>query len=255
MLDNYEYLNKAYWTDGKSIKEIADALGTYPTKVIRAMSKLGIRRRNKSEAQKKALASGNHPHPTKGKHHSEESRKKISEEKAKDWAKKTPEELEAISERNKQQWNNLSDAKKGEIRSAAAKAIRLSSDIGSKMERCVAQGLIEAGYTVDFHKDQFFEARKLQLDIFLPEMSVAIEIDGPSHFLPIWGEAALQKSIQADTEKNALLITNKITIIRVKHLHKKISQKLERDILKAIIDELKQLKASNKKAQIITIDI
>ena len=57
---------------------------------------------------------------------------------------------------------------------------------------------------IEYHKKGIVPNSNLEVDIYLPEMGAAIEIDGPSHFLPIWGEEALSKTIKSDNEKNGL---------------------------------------------------
>jgi very-short-patch-repair endonuclease len=56
----------------------------------------------------------------------------------------------------------------------------------------------------------------MSIDIFLNDHGVAIEIDGPSHQLPIWGEAKLIKTQQIDDMKTGLLISTGIRVIRIK---------------------------------------
>lgn len=62
-----EYLQTEYVHNKNSIYVIAKAKNTYPAKVWRALEHHGYARRNLSEAQKQALESGRHPHPTAGK--------------------------------------------------------------------------------------------------------------------------------------------------------------------------------------------
>ena len=47
-------------------------------------------------------------------------------------------------------------------------------------------------------------------------MGIAIEIDGPSHFLPVWGEDALKKNISYDQKKQGLILGRGLTLIRIK---------------------------------------
>ena len=81
----------------------------------------------------------------------------------------------------------------------------------------------------------------MEVDLFVPGLKTAIEIDGPAHFLPIWGEESLQKHIRADAQKAGMLINRGYVILRVKNLIKNISQKRMRDILNQVIDELEKI--------------
>ena len=67
---------------------------------------------------------------------------------------------------------------------------------------------------------------------------VAIEVDGPSHFYPIWGYDNLQKHITADAKKSGLLLGAGLTVIRVANKAKTVSKKHERDTLKAVLEVL-----------------
>mgnify|MGYP001606126201 CR=1 FL=1 len=71
---------------------------------------------------------------------------------------------------------------------------------------CSFDYLVDAGFAVQFHKQQLVSHEQLELDLYLPALGVAIEIDGPSHFLPIYGEDALMKTQLASQVKNGLLI-------------------------------------------------
>ena len=101
--------------------------------------------------------------------------------------------------------------------------------------------MTKAGYEAIFHKRGLLINDKLEVDIFLPVLKTAIEIDGPAHFLPIWGETNLNRHIRSDAQKSGLLINRGFVIIRVKNLIKNLSAKNMRDVLGAIIDELKKI--------------
>jgi very-short-patch-repair endonuclease len=49
----------------------------------------------------------------------------------------------------------------------------------------------------------------------IPSINVAIEIDGPSHFLPVWGDNALQRNQKYDKKKEGLMIGKGLTLIRI----------------------------------------
>ena len=104
--------------------------------------------------------------------------------------------------------------------------------------------MTNAGYDVIFHKRGLVSNDKLEVDLFVPSIKTAIEIDGPAHFLPIWGEENLQKHIRADAEKAGLLINRGFVVLRVKNLIRNLSSKNMRDALSQITDEL--VKIENK---------
>ena len=72
-----EFLIKEYLENKRSFSSIAKQLGTYPNKIRRPAISMGIQPRDKASAQKNALKSGRHKHPTKGKGHSQKTKEKI----------------------------------------------------------------------------------------------------------------------------------------------------------------------------------
>lgn len=66
-----------YLKEKISITALAKKYGTYENKIRRILIKNGTKLRDKSVAQKLALKSGRHKHPTKGKHRSDEEKLKI----------------------------------------------------------------------------------------------------------------------------------------------------------------------------------
>ena len=74
-------------------------------------------------------------------------------------------------------------------------AIRKSAKEGSKLEKFFQEKLSQAGFNVRMHVVTI-PAENLEIDLYIPDLKTIIEVDGPSHFLPIWGEDKLQKSDQ-----------------------------------------------------------
>tara|TARA_Y100001938_G_scaffold151098_1_gene245961 strand:- start:2733 stop:3512 length:780 start_codon:yes stop_codon:yes gene_type:complete len=240
-LNDKKWCNKQYWTLERSIGDIAKELDTYPNKVRRALKSHGIKLRDKGAAQSVALKKGRSSHPTKDKGHSEESKLKISESVAQNWENLSDEELEARRETARKQWANMSEEDKIKLRESAVPGIKRASTEGSKLEKYIRSRLTDGGYVIEYHKKGIVPNSNLEVDIYLPEISVAIEIDGPSHFLPIWGEEALTKTIKSDNEKNGLLRYHGIMVLRVAQKRKTLSQKAMRDTWAAIEKELKKL--------------
>ncbi|MEO1835581.1 MAG: hypothetical protein ABGZ49_08815 [Akkermansiaceae bacterium] len=129
------------------------------------------------------------------------------------------------------------------LRKAAAEAVRKAGKEGSKMEKFLHRELTEGGYSVIFHKKGLIPNDRLEVDLFLPGLKVAIEVDGPSHFFPIWGEANLQKHVRADAHKSGLLLGAGYVVLRIKHLTKSVSNKSQRVMLEAVLDCLEKIKA------------
>lgn len=78
LLDSKEWVFDQYVTQLKSTTQIAQELGTYVKKVVRALVKHGITIRTKNESQAIALQRGRAKHPTLGELRPVETREKIS---------------------------------------------------------------------------------------------------------------------------------------------------------------------------------
>lgn len=211
-------INTLYTVEGKSFQDIAALYNTYANKVRRDAKKFNISIRSKSDAQKNALSTGKHKHPTKGQNRTEETKAKIGQKIMQVWDDMDHAELESRKEKARANWDNLSEDKKEFMQQQANSAVRTASKIGSKLERFILEDLLRAGYKVDFHKEQILSNTKLQIDIFLPEHNIAIEVDGPSHFMPVWGNDTLQKNIAYDNKKTGLIIGKGYVMIRIKQI-------------------------------------
>jgi very-short-patch-repair endonuclease len=245
------------YRNNKSTYEIAKELGTYPNKIRRILIKNGEEVRNKSKAQTVALKTGRHKHPTKGKNRTEEEKIKISDGMALHWETMSDDERNHRISLAKKQWEEMSDIERENLRRAAAQAVRLASREGSKSEKFLREGLTKAGYYVIFHQKGLIPNQKLEIDLFIPELRTAIEVDGPAHFFPIWGEANLNHHIKADAEKNGLLLAMGYVVIRVKHLTKNISNKTQRNLLGSVLEQLSKInhKFPDKPKRFIELEI
>ena len=209
-------INSLYITEKKSFADIATIYGTYSNRIRRDAKKLQINIRDKSEAQKNALTTGKHSHPTKGKTRSSETKEKIGLSVLQSWENLSDEEIEKRKQSSKANWDNLSVEAKEHMQKSANAAIRISSKIGSKLEKFLYIKLINDGFKVEFHKENTLANTKLQIDMFIPSINTAIEIDGPSHFEPVWGQDALSKNITYDQKKEGLIFGRGWSLIRIK---------------------------------------
>lgn len=209
-------LHKEYEINNKSFRDIAESYGTYANKVRRDAIKLKINIRDKSEAQKNALKNGRIEHPTKGKKRSDSTREKIGLSVMNSWDNIDKKTLAQRKETARKNWENLSEDKKSDILNEANRAVREASKKGSKLELFLLDKLLQDGYRVDFHKEQSLSNTKLQIDLFLPNDNIAIEVDGPSHFKDVWGKDALKRNIGYDNKKSGLILGKGLVLIRVK---------------------------------------
>ncbi len=228
------FIDQLYSKYHLSYPEIAKIAGTYPNKIRRLATRSGIQSRDKSQAQKIALDTGRHSHPTKGKKHSEKSKLRISEAMATSWGNISDTERERRSQMAKDQWESMSIEEQEEFRRLASNAVREAAKNGSKLEHYLMTELIGLGYRVEFHKEHMVKNDRLQVDLFLPKLNTAIEVDGPSHFKPIWGDEVLKRNLKADAQKDGLLLGMGMCVVRIRQT-KGLSEKYKRDLLNSLV--------------------
>lgn len=254
---NAQKIVKMYVEQNKSTYEIAEQFKTYPNKIRRILIKSGIDLKSKSEAQKNAIDRGVAIHPTSGKKRSQQEKLKISSGLQKYWDNMSEDLYQEKIKQAKDRWHNMSQSDKTNMQEAAIKSIQIAGKEGSKLEKFIYAELIKHGHKVDFHKKQLIQNENLEIDMYLPLLKTIIEIDGPSHFLPIWGEEKLQKQIKADFHKTGLILNKGMVIIRIKNLSDSVSlanrEKLKLDILKQL-DKIKE-SFPQKSERLIEIEI
>ena len=229
-----------YNDQSKSTYEIAKSLDTYPNKIRRTLIKHGYKLKDKSQAQKNALKSGRCAHPTAGKKRTQDEKLRISEGMETHWEKMTEEQRQDRVNQAKERWKKMDASQKERMCRLATDAIRKAGKEGSKLEKFVMDKLIESGYTVDFHNKTLIPNEKLEIDLYIPALKTIIEVDGPSHFLPIWGEEKLQKQIKADLQKSGRILSRGFAIIRVKAIAN-ASLKKKENLISNIVSTLKSI--------------
>lgn len=231
------------YKEGASFHELAEEYGTYANKIRRLLKKLGVTLRDKSEAQSFALQRNRKEHPTAGKVRTDEERLKISKTISKFWDNISDEEREKVVERAREQWDNMSVEKKQDMLKKATDANRKASKEGSSVEKYVLQVLQDAGYFVKFHEKNVLST-ELELDLTIPALRTVIEIDGPSHFKPVWGEKSLQRQIDADTRKSGIILSKGLVLIRVKYLLSRFTLAAKDEIKTKLLTILEGIKKS-----------
>jgi very-short-patch-repair endonuclease len=240
-LRDWHYYKKEYVEDGRSPSDIANEWGTYPNMIRRELKKLGFTVRNHSEAQSALLKSGKVKHPTAGKHRTDEEKLKISNAMVESWADASKSEKDRRSEIAKRQWKNMSDEEKSVFRHKSSIALKESSKNGSILEKFLFENLREAGYTLQYHCKHVVEGSALHLDLFLPSLRLAIEIDGPAHSIDLWGDGTLEKIKGRDKKKNELLTMYDYIVIRLRHPLKDLSQYQKRKCLEVLLNKIKEI--------------
>ena len=249
-----EIIYDLYVNKKKSFAEIADIYSTYPNKILRDAKSFNIPIRDKSQAQKSALKTGKHKHPTKGKERSEIVKNKIGKSVMNSWESLDEQELNKRKNTAKKNWEKMSSDKKKFIQKRATDAVREASKTGSKLEHYLLNRLLEDGHIVDFHKEHSLVNTKLQIDLFLPNLNIAIEVDGPSHFSPVWGDEVLKRNISYDRKKQGLIIGKGWHLIRVKQ-RKDFSQSRSRVLYEKLTKEINGMRdKSSQQPMSITIE-
>ena len=234
-----EQLVDLYENKKESTHAIAKYLNTYPNAVRRMLLKYGIPIRDNSVAQIEALSSGRSKHPTLGVKLSEEIKQRIGATHVEKYALVSEEEKTRRSLKSKEIWENMDDDKRNTFLKKGVDAARLTTIIGSKLEKFLCAGLILAKYSVDFHKQ--FDLQ--HIDIFISQKigqsdGVAIEVNGPGHYKAIWGEKAFQRRANSDAKKTGLLSSKNFIAIVVKNMSGKCSPTKMRNVLAEVINIL-----------------
>ena len=241
---------------GMSPGKIARALNTYPNKIRRLLQKQGRQLRDSSEAQKNALKTGVAIHPTAGKKRSKADRIKISGGMMDFWDNMSEKEKNRRVQMAKENWDSMSDEQRHKMNQLAFDAIRRAAKEGSKLERVILDALESEGYRVDFHNKNLIPMQKMEIDLYIPELKVIIEVDGPSHFFPIWGVDSLNKQIEFDSKKEGVLLSRGFAVIRIKAINT-LSLKRKDDVLEKILDHLSKIKKKfpPKSKRLIEIEV
>lgn len=245
--ENKKFLCQKYEVEGLSTQEIAKQIAAqwsvkvYPNTVRRALKRLGITIRSKSQAQSNYLE--NNDHPMLGRERSEDERVKISEGIQKNWDSLSDSEIKdrrtEMAERAKKKWANMTKKEREKNIRKMHKANRDKSGQGSKNENLVAKLLADEGYVIIQRTRDYSPRQQFEIDIAIPSKSIAIEWDGAAHFAPIYGDGDLKKTIEKDGRKNKALLSNKWTVLRCRDHSTAHSLAFCRRAVKKIIDVIK----------------
>ena len=224
-----------------STYEIAEKLQTYPNKIRRVLKKNGIELRTSKDAQQNALNKGRAKHPTAGTVRSEQTKRKISESQGEVWDSLNKKEKQYRSQIGKKAWEQKTEQEKALFIANAQEAVRQSSRTGSKLEHFLLSELGKRNIRVEFHKEHWLQNQNLQVDLYLPQYRAAIEVDGPSHFKPVWGKENLERNIKADQQKTGLILNSGLVMIRIKQ-NQSLTQRYIRNTLSNLLKVLEKIK-------------
>lgn len=173
------------------------------------------------------------------------------------WEQMDDEMYNQYVERARLHMKNMSQSDRQKMHEAAIKGVQIAGREGSKLEKFVFAELTKMGYVVEFHKKNLIVNQNLEIDLYIPSCKTIIEIDGPSHFLPIWGEEKLQKQIRADSEKTGLILSKGFIVFRIKTMKDRVSLASQQNLKKILKDTLTNISNNfpNKQERYIEVEI
>lgn len=230
-----QVIRQMHCEDKISLREIAKQLKTYPVKVMRFCRKHDIETLSSGESLQAGYKSNRLKSPRKGVPLDEETKLKISEAIHNNWNSMDDTEREKRCEIQREIFANRKDKKSFSIK--GCQAIRKAVDIGSKLERELIQYFEENKVDYRHHFKGLFPNTKLEVDFYLPEYNLVLEVDGPSHFKDNLGIDAFRKQMDADNKKNGLVLQMGLSILRLGHTrtlykrdHRKIIEYLDNNL-------------------------
>ena len=251
-----EYLEENYVKLGKSSHEIARELNTNPNFVLRALRKHGLPVRNKGEAQIKAMQAGRSQHPTKGRKRSDQEKSNIGHAIAYSWQTASPEKMAHIKQERKARWDAKPDYAKENFRTAAARAVRRAALEGSKLEKFLIYELQVRYGNVQWHANLAFPGHEnMHVDFYLPARALAIEVNGPSHYEPVYGEEYLEKRQERDLVKRGIILDRKLSLLVIKNVKvDKLGEHHKDRLRKKLFDCVDNIQASSNMFYEIEVD-
>lgn len=236
--EQIELLEELHNNQKISLREIARQYKTYAVKLSRFCAKHNIPTLSKSEALQSGYDSKRITPAMLGKQRSEEEKILISERQHEFWKSMSEDERSRRSALQSEIFARRED--KESFHKKGCRAIRRAADEGSKLEKAVKQFFDENNIEYYHHYTGLFGGTQLEADFYLPEYSIVLEVDGPSHFSADFGVDKYADQLRADEKKNGLVLSMGMSIIRVRHstmLYKRDYRKVF-NFLKTVIPTL-----------------
>lgn len=238
---NEQDVRRLYLDDGLSMRKVAETLKVPLATLSRFMKKHGISSRNKAQAQKNFLKDNDHQ--MKGRKHTAETKKKISSSLGEFWDSLSDEEREEVKRKIgagwKRKWEAMSDQERRLTMEELSSKAKEAQGKGSRLERFIAEELRKRGYTVEERSTNYTAGKDFEVDLALPTERIAIEVDGPTHFLPIYGEEHLAQQRQRDARKDEMINATGYSVLRILDNNGPLSQ-LRIDRIEEAIKEIKE---------------
>jgi len=203
---------------------VADRLGCNQSHVVRLIAKFNkehpnapINKRDKSEAQKNFI-SRTGSHQRDGTLHSDESKDKISDTMRDVYDGPQGDEIrEKIAQQRHDEWAALNETQRANVLQNLKQSSRAKAQAGegSNFENYLADMLKSQGMKVEVRTKAYTPGQKFHVDIALPMEKIIIEVDGPTHWSPIYGDDELIKVRAKDKSKDDILNMSGWNVLRV----------------------------------------
>tara|TARA_R110002096_G_scaffold144015_3_gene300572 strand:- start:1430 stop:2194 length:765 start_codon:yes stop_codon:yes gene_type:complete len=238
---NEQIVREFYLDQGLSMRATAKEMKVPLASLSRFMKKVGITARSKGEAQKNFLKE--HDHQMKGRKHTDETKKKISHSLGDFWESLDDEQREEVKRKIggawQRKWAGMSEQDRKLMMEGLASKAKDAQGLGSRLERFIAEELRKRGYTVEERSTNYTAGKDFEVDLGLPKERIAIEVDGPTHFLPIYGEEHLAQQQERDTRKDDMINAVGYNVLRVRDNNGPLSQ-LRIDKIEQAIKEINE---------------
>ena len=238
---NEQEVRRLYYEERLSMRKVAVAVDVPLATLSRFMKKHGITARSKASAQKNFLKDNDHQ--MKGRKHTDETKKRISHSLGDFWDSLSDEEREEVKRKIgsawRRKWEAMSEQERKLMMEDLASKAKAAQGNGSRLERFIAEELRKRGYLVEERTTNYTSGKSFEIDIALPSESIAIEVDGPTHFLPIYGEEHLEQQRERDARKDELVNSAGYNMLRVQDNNGPLSQ-LRIDKIEQAIREINE---------------
>jgi len=250
-----ELLNEFFEVKKMSTYEIAVELNTDQWRIRNALLYYGFQMRSKKEACQLLYDQGKRESPTKGTKRSEETKEKIGKTLSKKYDELDESQKKERSDRGKKYYNSLTEDEKKEFVLRGMKAINATSRSGSKFEKFVVDELGKNNIFSETQKTALIPNEDLRVDIYIRELLLCIEIDGPAHMIDVYNEPEkFKKRQERDREKNGLLTQFGYRVMRVRHIQKMSKTKMLL-AFERILQKIEDIKENKIEEKIIILEL
>jgi hypothetical protein len=230
------YLDEKYNRDEKSVREIADLLGTHAMAIVRAMDSHGLARRDRAEAQKTALQKGRAEPPTRGPR-TEASKRAIAAGVRRAWTDGRYDRREQ-SARARERWGRMTPDQQQNFSDKGMAALRTSR---SPLKRAVFESVRGACPAAEADAKRYLGGWEITLDVWLDRGKVGVDVLGPADLHPVFGPTDLRKRRErAETRRKAVLAAGGCLVV-VKSRRRQLGAQARREAAAAVAELVERL--------------